>query len=48
MAEKNYVLQLMNKYGSIDYTKNTARRFGEQAQNIFDKYTAHLPETKAK
>lgn len=46
--EKNYVLRLMNKYGSTDYAKKTARRFGEQAQNIFDKHTAHLPETKAK
>lgn len=46
--DKNYVLRLMGKYGSIDYAKKIAQQFGERAKSIFDKHTAHLPETKAK
>lgn len=46
--DKNYVLHLMNTYGSADYAKKIARQFGEQAKDIFNKNTAHLKETKAK
>ncbi len=46
--DKNYIMRLMNEYGSVDYAKKIARQFGEQARNIFDKNTSKLPETKAK
>ena len=46
--EKNYVLKLMEKYGSIEDGKKGAREFSEKAKNAFDKNTAHLGDTHAK
>lgn len=46
--EKNFIMRLMKECGSLEYAKKTARQFGEQARNIFDKNTARLPDTKAK
>jgi len=46
--EKEYVLNLMEKYGSIDYAKSIARGFAQKSIEIFDKNTAYLPDTKAK
>ncbi len=46
--EKNYILRLMEIYGSAEYAKKTARQFGEQAKEIFNKHNAQLKETRAK
>ncbi len=48
LEEKNYVLDLMNKYGSIEYAKKIAKDYAEDAKTKFDANTADLPETKAK
>ena len=46
--EKDFILDLMEKYGCIEYAKKTAIDFSEQALKIFKTNTSHLPETKAK
>lgn len=47
-GDKNYVLELMNKYGSIDYGKKAAIRFAEIAKDIFDESMSNFPESYAK
>jgi geranylgeranyl diphosphate synthase type II len=47
-AEKEYILKLMDKYGSRQYARDVAQDFCKKAKNIFDKNTLHLPETQAK
>jgi len=46
--EKNYVLNLMKEYGSIEYAKKIALDCAEKSKAIFDQNTAYLPNTKAK
>ncbi len=46
--EKDYVLNLMEKYGSIKYAKKRARDYVSQAKEIFDENTAHLSNTSSK
>lgn len=46
--EKNHVLNLMEKYKSIEYAQKTARFFADKAEKIFDKNTEHLPNSKEK
>ncbi len=44
----SYVINLMKKYGSIDYAKAKAREFAKQSKEIFDRNFKDLPETDAK
>jgi len=44
----NYVLELMEKYGSIEYAKEKAREFIENAKAEFEKYSSNLPDSEAK
>jgi len=46
--EKNYVLNLMKKYGSIDYAHKKSLEFASEAKRIFDKNTSMLKDTFAK
>ncbi len=46
--EKQYILRLMNNYGSIEYVKKIARNYGDQAAKLFDKHTSKLPKSRAK
>jgi len=46
--EKNYVLNLMKKYGSIDYAQNKAVEYAEEAKRTFDKNTSMLKDSFAK
>lgn len=46
--DKNYVIALMNTYGSTTYVKEAAQKFGAEAKVLFDKHTAHLKESDAK
>jgi geranylgeranyl diphosphate synthase type II len=46
--EKEYVMNLMKKYGSIDYAHKKSLEFAEQAKKIFDKNTRMLKDTFAK
>ena len=46
--EKKYVLNLMGKYGSIEYAKKRACNYANLAKKIFDKNTARLPDTSSK
>ena len=47
-TEKEYVLNLMIKYGSIEYAKKRARDYAEHAKIIFDKNTAQIKDIKNK
>jgi geranylgeranyl diphosphate synthase type II len=47
-SEKKYVIDLMNKYGSINYSKKKAEKYFQKAQEIFDKNTINLPGQEAK
>jgi geranylgeranyl diphosphate synthase type II len=46
--EKDYVLNLMRRYGSIKYCKHIAWNYSILAKIIFDENTSHLPDTNAK
>ncbi|MBN1160130.1 MAG: polyprenyl synthetase family protein [Candidatus Diapherotrites archaeon] len=47
--EKNYVLELMDKYGSIEYAGNYAKELQKKSLDLFDnKYKDLIPECKAK
>lgn len=47
-AEKNYIIQLMEKYGSIEYAKKIALKFSQKAKKIFLKDTSRLKNSHAK
>lgn len=47
-GEKEYILDLMEKYGSIDYAKKVAIEYAETAKSRFDVLTAHLPHSRAR
>ncbi|MFZ5365160.1 MAG: polyprenyl synthetase family protein [Patescibacteria group bacterium] len=42
------VLELMHKYGSMDYAKNLARQYAKQASDLFSGYSKNLPDQSAK
>jgi geranylgeranyl pyrophosphate synthase len=46
--EENYILNLMKKYGSIDYAHKKSLEFASEAKRIFDKNTSMLKDTFAK
>ncbi|HLE07790.1 MAG TPA: polyprenyl synthetase family protein [archaeon] len=46
--EKNYVLDLMRKHGSIDYARAVAKKLSGEAKEVFEKNFQSLPETEAK
>jgi geranylgeranyl diphosphate synthase type II len=46
--EVSYVVNLMRKYGSIEYAQKVAEDYAEEALNIFDKEFLHLPDTQTK
>ena len=46
--DKNSVLNLMRKYGSIKYCKEKAREYSRTAKKIFDKNSSHLLNSRAK
>jgi geranylgeranyl pyrophosphate synthase len=46
--DKQYVLRLMAKYGSLEYAAKTARNCAEQAQVMFSKYAKGLAPSKAR
>ncbi|MEM5872558.1 MAG: polyprenyl synthetase family protein [Candidatus Aenigmatarchaeota archaeon] len=46
--EKNYVMDLMKKYGSIEYAHKKSLEFAEQAKKLFDKNTSMLKDSFAK
>jgi len=46
--EINYVLNLMNKYGSIKYAKQKAKYFSKKSLQIFDKLTLNIFDNKEK
>jgi len=43
-----YVISLMEKYGSIEHAKKKSLEFAEQAKNIFDRNFGFMPESEAK
>lgn len=47
-SEKNYIIDLMNKYDSIDYAREQTKKYLKQAETVFDISTSHLPNTEAK
>lgn len=47
-SEMQYILNLMEKYGSIEYARSKAKDFSNKALRIFDNQTSHLPNGKAK
>jgi len=47
-SEKERILKLMEKYGSIEHAKKAAREMSKKARELFDKNTRHLPQTHAK
>ena len=46
--EKNYVINLMKKYGSIGYAHQKSLEFANEAKKIFDKNTSILKDSFAK
>jgi len=46
--EKDYVLNLMKKYGSVDYAHKKSLEYANEAKRIFDKNTSMLKDTFAK
>ena len=46
--EKEFVLNLMRRYNSIEYGRQIAREYSKQAKEIFDARTADLPASRAK
>jgi len=46
--EKEYVMNLMKRYGSIDYAHKKSLEFANEAKRIFDKNTAMLKDSFAK
>ncbi|MEK7097288.1 MAG: polyprenyl synthetase family protein [Patescibacteria group bacterium] len=46
--EKNYIISLMEKYGSIGYAKKKAEYFSRRAGMDFDKEYSRLPRSKEK
>ena len=46
--EKDYVMQLMKKYGSIDFARRKSLEFARQAKKIYEKNTIQLSDSFAK
>jgi len=46
--EKNYVMELMKRHGSIDYAHKKSLEFANEAKRIFDKNTRILKDSSAK
>lgn len=46
--DKNYVMSLMKKYGSIDYANKKSLAYAEEAKRIFGKNTTMLKDSFAK
>lgn len=46
--EKNYILSLIQKHKSIEYAKNVAKKYSQEAIKLFDQNTKHLKDTPAK
>lgn len=46
--ERSYVIDLMKKYGSIDYVHKKSLEFANEAKRIFDKHTSILRDSFAK
>ncbi len=46
--EKNYVLDLMHKHGSIDYGRAVTKKLAGEAKEVFEKNFHGLPESEAK
>jgi geranylgeranyl diphosphate synthase type II len=47
-VEKQYIMELMKKYGSIDYAVKEAEKLCNQAKTLFKKHSKTLPDTKEK
>ena len=47
-VERNYVLGLMEKYGSIGYAAKTIATHCKQAEQGFSKFARHFPNSDAK
>jgi len=48
LEERDLVLGLMETYGSIEFGKERAQAFAQQARGNFDKAFAHVPDSDAK
>jgi geranylgeranyl diphosphate synthase type II len=46
--EKNYVLGVMKKYYSLEYSKDAAKKFASEAKQYFKEYASQLPDSTAK
>jgi geranylgeranyl diphosphate synthase type II len=46
--EKNYVIRLMNKYGSLDYARKTITAHCRLAKKEFDQFAKQFPNSRAK
>ncbi|MGD8505357.1 MAG: polyprenyl synthetase family protein [Candidatus Bathyarchaeota archaeon] len=46
--EKDYIMQLMKKYGSIKYAHTKSLKFSERAKRLFDENTRSLKDSFAK
>lgn len=46
--DANYVLELMEKYGSIEYAIQKSKEFIKNAKMEFDRYASNLPDSMAK
>src|SRR4030042_792230 len=46
--EKERIIELMEKYKSIEYAKGHARKAADEAERKFIASTSHLPDTRAK
>lgn len=46
--DKEYILNLIKKYQSIDFAKKVAKDYSRKAKKLFNKNTSHLPDSYAK
>ena len=46
--EVREVIELMNKYGSVEYAKERARKYAMEAKELFDKKFTHVPGKEAR
>jgi len=46
--EKDYVLKLMEEYGSIEYAAKIAKEYANKAKSVFEEYSSSLPGSRSK
>ena len=47
-SEKKFILDLMNKYESIEYAADIAKKYSGQALDLFNKYSKDFPNSESK